>query len=327
MGREENPSLPFIGSYTDSYFPMPYFIDPYNNKAFLLENSEYSQFDMCATHSATWSVETWNGSVVKALIFNGASPAAMVSHLTAEIGRPSTPAGLGFQWSLARSPGGTEAVRERVQAAQAADIPVTAVWVQDWLGMRELLTGNFGVKYHRIHDEEFYPNLKELISELRQDDIRFLGYFNNFVLPEFEHFEEMAQQGMLIKTVDGDALVFVIISSEGSIIDVSNPEALDYFTQFANKAIELGMSGWMADFGEWLPFDAVIANVQHRLTTISILLNGIESIVMPCKQLILMATMLFLPVPVLPVNIRWPRLCGLVIRKLIGHKVMAFPPS
>jgi len=39
---------------------------------------------------------------------------------------------------------------------------------------------------------------------------------------------------------------------------VTNPAAVEWFKGYARKALDMGMSGWMCDFGEWLPYDAVM---------------------------------------------------------------------
>ncbi|MCS7074734.1 MAG: alpha-glucosidase, partial [Bacteroidia bacterium] len=43
------------------------------------------------------------------------------------------------------------------------------------------------------------------------------------------------------------------------MIDLSNPEAKKWFkTLIQQNLIQKGLSGWMADFGEWLPYDAIL---------------------------------------------------------------------
>ncbi|MDP8256524.1 MAG: glycoside hydrolase family 31 protein [Candidatus Alcyoniella australis] len=260
LGRDEDPLLPFTGDLTDSYFPMPYFIDPAAGLGFLLENSEYSYFDLGQSDPTQWSVEVWNGERASFLLLPGPQPIDVVAQLTAEVGRPSqTPPDWAFSGVLLAAQGGEDNVRRRAQTAIDAKVPLSAMWVQDWVGIRHFGLGNYGVKYHWTQDQELYPELNLLISDLRDHDIRFLGYFNPFVVPAYEHYQEMAELNYLIRRNTGRPYKFLISVFSGSLLDVSNPLAIEYFQGYAQAAAQMGQAGWMCDFGEWLPYDAQLA--------------------------------------------------------------------
>lgn len=261
VGREEEPSFPFIGKYTNSYFPMPYFIDPKDGKAFLLENSEYSNFDLCSADPNYWTLDVHNGNKVNFLVFSKKTPAKIISALTSELGRPKKiPPDWAFDGVWLAAQGGRDSVTARLKTALDAGVPTSALWVQDWVGLRDFGASNFGVKYRWNSDEELYPGLKEMIEGFKKQNVRFLGYFNPFITPGYEQYEEAAQKGYAIKKSNGEPYLFTVSTFKASLLDVSNPQAGDWFKTYARVAIDYGMSGWMADFGEWLPFDAAIAN-------------------------------------------------------------------
>jgi len=270
VGRAEVPSSPFVGELTDSYFPMPYFLDPVAGRGFLLANTEYSRFTLCAEKEDEWTVEVWNGRQVNLVLFPGPTPAEVVEQLTAEVGRPqSAPPDWAFSGVWLAAQGGTDAVRQRVETALAAGVPVSAVWVQDWVGLRAFGADHFGVKYRWTHDEELYPGLGDFIDELGAQGIRFLGYFNPFIVPDYDQYETAVSQGFIVTRKNGLPYTFPIVTFEGGLLDVSSAAAGQWFRTYAQAAVELGMSGWMADFGEWLPFDAAIdegeAESAHNL--------------------------------------------------------------
>lgn len=260
LGRTEAGLFPGVAKLTDSYFPMPYFLDPIAGKGFLLNNVEFSEFDLGRGSPGQWWVETWNGHEARFSLFPGPAPADVVAQLSDQVGRPDRlPPAWTFEGVWLAAQGGSDTVRQRVQTALDAGVPVTAVWVQDWLGQRHFGFGNYGVKYRWIPDRELYPDLEGLIAELRDKGVRFLGYFNPFIVPAYEHYPDAVANDYLIRRPNGQPYLFLITSFFGSLLDVTRPEAVAYFQSFAIQAAEMGMAGWMADFGEWLPFDAVIA--------------------------------------------------------------------
>ncbi|HOO55812.1 MAG TPA: glycoside hydrolase family 31 protein [bacterium] len=258
VGRMKKPKMPYHGTFTDTYFPMPYFIDPGQGKGFLLENTQYSSFTLMPKGREFWMVEVWDTHELSFLLLPGPKPADVVEQLTAEVGRPSR---IPPDWSMSgvwlAAQGGMEKVWDRYEKAVAAGFPLSAMWVQDWVGNRHFGAGNYGVNYRWVHDDEFYEDLKLKIKKMNENGVRFLGYFNPFVIPENLHFQPCAENGYLVKNEAGEPYVFQIITFKGGIIDVFNPDAVEYFKSYARKGIELGLSGWMADFGEWMPYDSV----------------------------------------------------------------------
>lgn len=260
VGRRENPPAipPGLGTFTDTYFPMPYFMDPVRGVGFLLGNSEYSRFDMCAANKKEWTADVWDTDNVTFYVFPGPKPADVVSQLTQVVGRPKLAPpdwAFGGVWLAAQN--GTDEVRKRFNTAMDAGIPVSAFWVQDWVGKRQFVAGNWGVKYRWVHDEELYPGLEKLIADMKSRGVRFLGYFNNFIIPDFEHYKYAAEQGYIVKNEKGEPYTFQIITFPGGVLDVFNPDAVKWFQGYAKKAVDMGQSGWMCDFGEWMPYDSV----------------------------------------------------------------------
>jgi alpha-glucosidase len=267
VGRAETPPKfpPGMGSFTDTYFPMPYFMDPVAGKGFLVENPQVSFFDLCKTDPSVWTVEVWDTRAVSFAAFPGPEPKDVISQLTSEVGRPQTaPPDWAFRGVWLGAQGGAAAVRERWRAAMDAGIPVTALWVQDWLGKRQFLPGIWGVKHRWVQDEEQYPGLEKLIADMAAEGVNFLGYFNPYVLPDYEHWAPMAEKKWVAMTPDGEPYKFQIITFPGGLIDVTDPEAVEYFKGFARKAVAMGQKGWMCDYGEALPYDAVLDGGSGR---------------------------------------------------------------
>ncbi|MCO5602466.1 hypothetical protein L7F22_056598 [Adiantum nelumboides] len=68
-------------------------------------------------------------------------------------------------------------------------------------------------------------------------------------------FEEAKQLGYLVKTSTGSPYMIPNTSFDAAMLDLTNAEACKWLKGVMQSMIKTGMKGWMADFGESLPFD------------------------------------------------------------------------
>ena len=68
------------------------------------------------------------------------------------------------------------------------------------------------------------------------------------------------ENGYFVKNADGETYVINSLSIKFAIIDLTNPEAWNWTKKLIKEnLVEEGRAGgWMHDFGEYLPFDAVL---------------------------------------------------------------------
>ena len=256
IGRHDGwPRLPFTGHTTDSLFPMPFAI---SNRGFgvHLDTSRYSVFHTAPRrHENRFSIESWDQSLAVE-IYDGPRPRDILSRWTLQNGRPRKLPDWGFGvWVAAQT--GPPRVRELLDRLKAAGSHLDAVWVQDWIGGSGSLVG-YDLDYHWTWDPALYPNLPAFIAELHEEGIRFLGYFNSFIEPKFPEFAEAASRGFLVRDATGKPYVTRISLMRAGMVDLSNPAARSWLGGFLKNALDLGLDGWMADFGEWLPYDAKV---------------------------------------------------------------------
>ena len=116
-----------------------------------------------------------------------------------------------------------------------------------------------------------YPDLAGTIANLHGRDKHFLGYINPFVVQSLQHFAEMDAMHLLIQSPDGGSYLFPTLKGPSSLPDLTNPAANAYVRGFMARMVDdYGMDGWMADYGEELPPDAVLhdgapAREEHNL--------------------------------------------------------------
>jgi alpha-glucosidase (family GH31 glycosyl hydrolase) len=73
-------------------------------------------------------------------------------------------------------------------------------------------------------------------------------------------FDELAAKGWFVKHADGTPYTVLDVPYNAGMIDFTNPDALAWFQAQMQVALDDGWDGWMYDFGEYVPQDAVFAN-------------------------------------------------------------------
>lgn len=272
QGIGRRPDLPPGGLNGDAhttYFPMPYFMDA-RGFGLLAKTPHRALVDLCKRDADVAWLEVESGDPVELLAFHGPTPLEVIRQLGDEVGRPTRPPP--WAWDLwIGAQGGRAKVLAEADALEAARIPAKVLWVQDWTGPRPNLDGGSGVQYRWVEDASFYPELPQMIAALRARGFRFLSYANPFVVRGLEHFEEMAARGLLIERPGGAPYEHVAPNGSASHPDLTNPAARDYVKAALRRmVVTLGMDGFMADFGEWAPLDAVYASgadprAEHNL--------------------------------------------------------------
>ncbi|BBP82503.1 alpha-glucosidase [Pseudomonas sp. Pc102] len=247
------------GDWTSSYAPVPYFLTS-KLRAFFSESSAYQVFDL--RDPARVGLEVHEGNLT-ARIYNGDSPAALVRAHTSVVGRMAPLPDWTQHGAILGLQGGTERVRELLARVDAAGVPLAGVWLQDWVGQRSTTFGK-QLWWNWTLDPRHYPQWQALSAELEARGIRTLAYANPFLADITEKggeqrnlFREARERGFLMKGADGAPLDLLNTSFSAGLVDLSSPEARRWLKDvLRTEMLGQGFSGWMADFGEALPFEA-----------------------------------------------------------------------
>ncbi len=155
--------------------------------------------------------------------------------------------------------GGTDAILTKTFAMLDAGAKISGVWSQDWSGENRTVMGK-QVWWNWEADEKLYPDLKGAIRKPNARGVRFLGYINPYLVKDSRLYNYCREQKLLITKQDGSVYHIKSTTFDAGMLDLTDPAAVRFVKDVLIKQnmLDLGMSGWMADFGEYLPVDAVL---------------------------------------------------------------------
>lgn len=156
--------------------------------------------------------------------------------------------------------GGSARVSAIVDVLAARGVPLAGVWLQDWSGLVNY-TESQRVLWNWELDEAWYPGWAALTAKWRTAyGARVLAYANPYFANGTRYFEEGAARGYFVERSGGGP--YVVHSGEIAfgMVDFTNPRAAKWMERILAKNLigAAGASGWMHDFGEYLPLDAVL---------------------------------------------------------------------
>lgn len=156
--------------------------------------------------------------------------------------------------------GGTETMLSKLESARKYGLAVNGIWIQDWEGRRITQVGK-QLNWNWIWDSELYPDLDKEIKRLNKEGVKILGYINPFLAIEKSLYKEASEKGYCVKDKDGADYLVSITTFPAAMVDLTNPDAYEWIKDIIKKnMIKFGLSGWMADFAEYLPTDCVLFN-------------------------------------------------------------------
>ncbi len=248
------------GDWHTTYAPVPYTLSS-AGRAFALDDSRYSIFDLSGDGVAR--VEEWT-THMRARMWRG-TPLELVAAFSARQGRMDPLPGWAGSGAVVRASGGSQAVRDRVAAFQAAGVPLAAVWIEDWSGERETPLGT-RLWWNWEPDAGLYPDWPDLIAELYELGVRSMIYFNPYLADASDKpdavrnlYAEAVAAGHLVERPDGAIAELSQGGFRAGIVDLTSAGARGFLEDVIAGQLALGVDGFMADFGEGLPVDAALA--------------------------------------------------------------------
>lgn len=258
VGKSDSDSLPddwfLTGTRHASSYPQPFLLLPDRPLGLRMGTDARIELDLGASNPEQLDAVIW-APAVQLRLMTGEDPLAIVQKNALLSGTPMLPP----DWTFAAW---VDAIRgaERVQTVadelRAAKACVGAIWTEDWKGGED-----FSYGYHLSSewdlDEELYPDASTMAANLEAQGYKWLAYFSPFIAQDSKAGTEAAD--LVIKTEEGEPYWFPGVTfAPTSVLDLTLPAAQDWAASKLQAALDIGFDGWMTDFGEWLPTDAVL---------------------------------------------------------------------
>lgn len=253
LGKGEDTPIgeknPFPNGPSMTYFPVPFFLSSHGY-AVHLDTTYRSEIAFGNERQDAWRFAV-NADHFAANVYVNEDPLASIDQYTADTGRPPVPA----PWVFG--------VRRRVGVNAVVD------GVPEWKKMRDADIAVTGID-DAVH---FLPALSQLGREeelaewtqtLHQNGYKALAYNNPYVAANDPNaaadYAHGVAQGYFVRKPDGNPALTQFISGKMltvAAVDLTNPAAVAWYQGVLQRTLDLGYDGWMHDFGEYTPRDAV----------------------------------------------------------------------
>ncbi len=254
IGTTDTDELPavwqVVGRRHTSYAPMPAFVAD-NAAAYVVDTPAFSRLDLCATDPGKASFEAWQPRLALD-VYAGDTPRQAQASMVDALGRPPLPPPWTFApWNDAIF--GSDNVRAVARRIRALGLPSSVIWTEDWRGGADVGGGAYRLDEDWGPDPVLYPDFADMVRDVNGLGFQQMVYFNSFVVQGADVFDEVTSRGLgigapLFSGPDKDF-------SPTTLVDLTNPDARAFVKQHFADAFALGVRGWMADYGEWLPVD------------------------------------------------------------------------
>ena len=140
---------------------------------------------------------------------------------------------------------------------------ISGIWCENWSGYKETVAGK-QVYWNWEYNKEIYNGLPQKIKELEKKGVNFVAYNNPFLLKDAPMYNDYKEKGFLIKNAKDNVYHIKTTTFPAGMIDLTNPKAFEYTKAIIiENMINIGIKGWMADFGEYLPMDCVLFSGEN----------------------------------------------------------------
>lgn len=244
------------GDYYHTNYPQPTFVSSRKYSCHI-DTTAYADFDF--RQPTFHELQVW-AIPAEVQLRTADSYLGIIEKLSAQFGRQPTLPEWVYKGAILGVKGGEVNTFTRLDNALKHDIKVSGLWSEDWCGLR---VTSFGKRlfwdWDWQHHQERYPNLPERIKALSDQGIAFMAYVNPYLCEDGQLYPIAKELGYMALDKDGNVALVDFGEFYCGCIDFTNPDAMAWFrdTVLRKNMLDMGIKGWMADFGEYLPTDNI----------------------------------------------------------------------
>ena len=275
LGRGHATITPAVNAFSEgsggtedsSYYAAAHYLTSHARSVFL-ENTETAFFDFTANDAIEMRLYS---DQMNAQVVHGTEPLELIERFTDWTGRMIPPpawANQGAIVALARPLADSLVHIDDLLAENAA---IAGLWNQTWSGTATTYIGE-QVLWNWVLNENAHPTWHDWVSELDDRGIRVLCYVNTMFreLPEDvgpvtrDLYQEGLEGDYFVHDEEGVVMMLPVTAFDVALLDLANEDARTWMKSIIQQEMieNAGCSGWMADFAEALPFEAVMGDGQ-----------------------------------------------------------------
>lgn len=135
--------------------------------------------------------------------------------------------------------GGTDKAYRVWKTLKDAGTPISAFWLQDWIGQRTTLVGK-QLWWNWELDNQQYPKWNTLVDSLKSNGINMLGYVNPFIVPvagnktnfRRDMYKEAKDNNFLVLNPEGNPYLIQNTSFSLAILDLSDTNCVRWIKRY-----------------------------------------------------------------------------------------------
>lgn len=270
----------YTGQGKRSYIPVPFFISS-RGYGYWLATDCQAEFDLAAARSDCWAVTGQMDDPLVGLemkIFFQMHPRSIIQAFTDLTGKPKLPPAWVFGLWMSSNDWNSQAeVLRQLHLTQQHQIPASVLVIEAWSDeinfyiwndaeyQQKPSSQNYSMADFDFPAEGHWPDLKEMIDELHQADVRLVLW----QIPVIKHGEARENLDDRLNLKDQEYAIqhgYVVKKADGSphrveahmpwfagslVLDFTNPEAADWWLKKREYLLtELGIDGFKTDGGE-----------------------------------------------------------------------------
>lgn len=227
-----------------TYFPMPWLLSS-RGYGVLIDNDALSYHRLGSESAGAWSMEVEDADL-RFHVFAGPTPAQALARFSAAVGRQPESYAPWFFGPWVQSD-----TDDRIDSLREADVPVSVTATF----LHYLPCGA-----HEGREQEQI----ERVAALNAGGTAVHTYLNPMLCVEYQSaFFEAVAQGALIGSPTGLVYTYAYFTNRFFVVsqfDFTAPGGVSAYRTFTDEALSHGYEGWMEDFGEYTPLDAIAAD-------------------------------------------------------------------